>query len=84
MYAALWCPELVYEYLTLAFNIAATEFLTGAPPVTANRHILQLDSSVTSEQADEDMQAPQPPALLVFSGGTAFNSVAGFNTQMVQ
>lgn len=51
--------------------------MTGAPLIATNNHILQLEPSVTPEQADEEMQAPQSPALVVFSGGTAFNSVAG-------
>ena len=57
--------------------VAAAEPLNGTTLVPDHKHTLQLDSSTDTEEADEDMQAPHQPALLVFSGGTAFNSVAG-------
>ena len=41
------------------------------------KHTLQFGPETAPEEGDEDMQVPQPPSLLVFSGGTAFNSVAG-------
>lgn len=41
------------------------------------KHTLQFEPEAAPEEGDEDMEVPKPPSLLVFSGGTAFNSVAG-------
>lgn len=43
----------------------------------SEKHTLQFGTEAGPEEGDEDMHVPQPPSLLVFSGGTAFNSVAG-------
>ena len=48
----------------------------------SDKHTLQFGLEAAPEEGDEDMQVPQSPSLLVFSGGTAFNSVAG--ADMVQ
>lgn len=43
----------------------------------SEKHTLQFEPEAAPEEGDEDMEVPKPPSLLVFSGGTAFNSVAG-------
>ncbi|KAL0021300.1 hypothetical protein WJX77_000853 [Trebouxia sp. C0004] len=64
-------------HIKSACIVAAAEPLNGTSLGPGHKHTLQLESSTGPEEADEDMQAPHQPALLVFSGGTAFNSVAG-------
>lgn len=49
----------------------------------SNKHTFVLDADSTAS-VDEDMQGLQTPALLVFSGGTAFNSVAGEGSHSVR
>ena len=66
-----------YRHVKSACTVAAAEPLNGTTLVPGHKRTLQLESSTAREEADEDMQAPHQPALLVFSGGTAFNSVAG-------
>ncbi len=66
-----------YRHVKSACIVAAAEPLNGTSLVPGYKHTLQLESSTGPEEADEDMQASHQPALLVFSGGTAFNSVAG-------
>ena len=66
-----------YRHVKSTCIVAAAEPLNGTTLVPGHKHTLQLESSTGPEEADEDMQAPHQPALLVFSGGTAFNSVAG-------
>lgn len=68
-----------YRPTNLACVVAAAGSLTGAPVIASDKHTLQLDPSSSLEGTDEEMQGPQPPSLLVFSGGTAFNSVAGMH-----
>lgn len=71
------------EYGTPNFAAEASgAVLAGAVRATltethSEKHTLQFGPEAAPEEGDEDMQVPQPPSLLVFSGGTAFNSVAG-------
>ena len=73
------------EYGTPSFAAEAlAAVLAGAVRATLTethsaKHTLQFEPEAAPEEGDEDMQVPQPPSLLVFSGGTAFNSVAGAN-----
>ena len=61
---------------------AVTDPLTQTHLLGHQKHTLRLEPDPALEEGDEDMQAPAPPSLLVFSGGTAFNSVAGMTVAM--
>ena len=66
----MFTAENVYATLATAVRNSLTE-------AYSEKHTSQFEAEVAAQEGDEDMQAPQSPSLLVFSGGTAFNSVAG-------
>lgn len=70
MLAIRYTVDKVFATLAAAVRETLTE-------TYSKKHTSQFETEVAAQEGDEDMQAAQPPSILVFSGGTAFNSVAG-------